>query len=140
MKKLALLALSILLIPTSLFGNKLFGYRLFEDVRDTHRADMINAETHNETSGGFNVVWINPIKPNGSFQYYNLAYDINDYSIQEVVASANMSSMEFVKLKWRLGRVGWNADLKPDLISITLVLEECRPKHITRILMNMDWT
>ena len=77
----------------------MFGYRLFEDVRDTHRADMINAETHNETSGGFNVVWINPIKPNGSFQYYNLAYDINDYSIQEVVASANMSSMELCEIE-----------------------------------------
>ena len=77
----------------------MFGYRLFEDVRDTHRAYMINAETHNETSGGFNVVWINPIKPNGSFQYYNLAYDINDYSIQEVVASANMSSMEFCEIE-----------------------------------------
>ena len=99
MKKIASLALSILLIPTSLFGNEMFGYRLFEDVRDTHRADMINAETHNETSGGFNVVWINPIKPNGSFQYYNLAYDINDYSIQEVVASANMSSMEFCEIE-----------------------------------------
>ena len=99
MKKIASLALSILLIPTSLFGNKMFGYRLFEDVRDTHRADMINAETHNETSGGFNVVWINPIKPNGSFKYYNLAYDINDYFIQEVVASANMSSMELCEIE-----------------------------------------
>ena len=77
----------------------MFGYRLFEDVRYKHRADMINAETQNETLGGFNVVWINPIKPNGTFQYYNLAYDINDFSIQEVVASAYISSMEFCEIE-----------------------------------------
>ena len=101
MKKIASLALSILLISKSLFGNQIFGDRLFEDVRHTHRADLINAETHNQTQGGFNVVWINAIKPNGSFQYYNLGYDINDYSIQEVVASANMSSMAFCEIEMK---------------------------------------